>query len=211
MKSKNSNKVLLLLGVFIVSLVLANTLGVKITTLFGVRVSVGIFFIPVLFLITDIINEVYGKHKAMVFLYISIFMLIFTIIMTYVAIKLPPNQTWANQAAFGSVFGASLRMTFASMVAFIISQFHDVWAFHFIKQKTHGRYLWLRNNLSTMVSQLIDTTIFMFIAFYKITPKFNTMFIISLIIPYWLFKIIFALIDTPLCYLGVKWLKKDLE
>jgi uncharacterized integral membrane protein (TIGR00697 family) len=199
----------LLLGFFIVSLVLANTLGTKITSLFGVRVSVGIFFIPIMFLVTDIIAEVHGKQKAKAFVYIAIFTQLFLLIMAYAAIKLPANPTWGNQEAFASVFGASLRMTIASIIAFIISQFHDVWAFHFWKEKTKGKYLWLRNNLSTMASQLIDTVLFMFIAFYKINPKFTVPFIITLIIPYWLFKIGFALIDTPLAYAGVWWLKKE--
>ncbi len=199
----------LLLGFFIVSLVLANTLGTKITTLFGVRVSVGIFFIPLLFLITDIIAEVHGRKKARAFVYISVFVMLFTLVMMWIAIRMPANPAWGNQAAFASVFGASLRMMIASMIAFGISQFHDVWAFHFWKKKTGGRYLWLRNNLSTMVSQLIDTVIFMFIAFYNINPKFTVPFIISLIIPYWLFKMAFALIDTPFIYLGVWWLKKE--
>ena len=75
------------------------------------------------------------------------------------------------------------------------------------KKITKGKYLWLRNNLSTVISQLIDTTLFMFIAFYMVTPQFTAPFIIELIIPYWLFKVGFAFIDTPLVYLGVKWLK----
>jgi hypothetical protein len=100
-------------------------------------------------------------------------------------------------------------MTFASLVAFAVSQLHDVWTFDFIKKKTGGKHLWLRNNVSTMVSQLIDSTIFMFVAFYGISEKFTVPFIISLIIPYWFFKIIFALLDTPLCYLLVRWLKGD--
>ena len=199
----------LLLGFFIVSLVLANTLGTKITSLFGVRVSFGIFLIPIMFLVTDIIAEVHGKKKAKAFVYIAIFTQLFLLIMAYFAIKMPANPTWGNQAAFASVFGASLRMTIASVIAFIVSQFHDVWAFHFWKEKTGGKYLWLRNNLSTFASQGIDTVLFMFIAFYKINPKFTVPFIISLIIPYWLFKIVFALLDTPLAYLGVWWLKKE--
>ena len=199
----------LMLGFFIVSLVLANTLGTKITSLFGVRISAGIFFIPLLFLITDIISEVHGKQKAKAFVYISIFVMLFTLGMMWVAIKMPANETWGNQEAFASIFGASLRMTIASIVAFIVSQFHDVWAFHFWKEKTKGRWLWLRNNLSTMTSQLIDTVLFMFIAFYNITPKFNVLFIISLIIPYWIFKMLFAIIDTPFVYLGVWWLNKE--
>ena len=198
----------LLLGFFIVALVLANTLGTKITTLFGVRVSFGIFCIPLVFLITDIIAEVHGKQKAKSFVYISVFVLLFMLLMSYLAIKLPANPTWGNQAAFASVFGASLRMTIASVIAFVISQFHDVWAFDLLKRKTKGKYLWLRNNVSTMISQLIDSSLFLFIAFYKINPKFTVPFIISLIIPYWLFKMGFALLDTPLAYLGVWWLKK---
>ena len=199
----------LLLGFFICSLILANTLGTKITTLFNVRVSVGILFIPILFLVTDIIAEVYGEKKAKSFVYIAIVVLLFTWIMMYISIKMPPNAIWDNQEAFTSVFGSSLRMIIASMIAFVISQFHDIWAFMFWKKKTHGKYLWLRNNLSTITSQLIDTVIFMFIAFYKITPKFTVLFIISLIIPYWIFKVVFALVDTPFIYLGVKWLRSD--
>jgi len=198
----------ILLGFFIVSLVLANTLGTKITTLLGVRVSVGIFFIPLMFLITDIVAEVHGKKKAQEFVLISIAVMLFTLIMAYFAIQLPANSTWGNQEAFASVFGSSLRMIVASIIAFIFSQFHDVWAFHFLKKKTKGKYLWLRNNVSTSISQLIDTVLFMFIAFYNLTPKFTVPFIISLILPYWLFKILFALIDTPFIYAGVWWLKK---
>ncbi len=199
----------ILLGFFVVSLVLANTLGTKITSLLGVRISAGIFFVPLLFLITDIIAEVHGKKKATEFVLISIAVLVFTLVTMYFAIKLPANATWGGQEHFAFVFGSSLRMTIASVIAFSISQFHDVWSFHFWKQKTKGKWLWLRNNLSTGVSQLIDTILFMFIAFYKINPKFTVPFIISLIIPYWLFKIGFALIDTPFCYLGVKWLRKE--
>lgn len=202
------DKTYLLLGFYIGVLILANMLGTKITTILGVRVSVGIFLVPILFLITDIVSEVHGKKKAQHFVLISVIVMLFSLLMTYLAIILPANPTWNNQVAFSSVFGATLRMTFASVVAFILSQFHDVWAFDFIKKKTGKKYLWLRNNLSTIVSQFIDTTVFMFLAFYGISPKFDVAFIFSLIIPYYLFKVLFALIDTPFCYLGVKWLKK---
>jgi len=202
------DKTYLLLGFYIGVLILANMLGTKITTILGVRVSVGIFLVPILFLITDIVSEVHGKKKAQHFVLISVIVMLFSLLMTYLAIILPDNPTWNNQVAFSSVFGATLRMTFASVVAFILSQFHDVWAFDFIKKKTGKKYLWLRNNLSTIVSQFIDTTVFMFLAFYGISPKFDVAFIFSLIIPYYLFKVLFALIDTPFCYLGVKWLKK---
>ncbi|MCD4704688.1 queuosine precursor transporter [bacterium] len=199
----------ILLGFFIASLILANLLGSKITTILGMRVSVGIFFIPILFLVTDIITEVHGKARAKNFFYISISVLLFALIMMYLCIIMPAHEKWLNQEAYEIIFRGSLRMTIASLIAFILSQYHDIWAFQFWKKKTHGKFLWLRNNASTIVSQFIDTTIFMYIAFYHLTPKFTTAFIFSLIIPYWLFKIAFAIIDTPFCYLGVKWLKKD--
>lgn len=205
---KNSFKLNLLLGLFVGSLLLANILGTKITTLFGIRVSVGIFFFPILFLVTDIVAEVHGKKTARGFVYVSLIVLAFTMVMTLVALVLPANSTWGNQEAFESIFKASLRINIASIIAFFISQIHDVWAFDFWKKKTKGKYLWLRNNLSTFVSQFIDTVLFMFIAFYNVTPKFTVAFVFSLIIPYWLMKVLFAAIDTPFVYLGVKWLRK---
>jgi uncharacterized integral membrane protein (TIGR00697 family) len=188
-------------------MILANLLGTKITTLFGVRVSVGIFFIPVLFLTTDVIAEVYGKKEANSVVLISLVMLLLTLGMTALCIVLPANSTWGNQDAYAAVFGSSLRMSLASLIAFVFSQFHDVWAFEFWKKRTGGRFLWLRNNASTIVSQLIDSTIFMFAAFYGVTEKFTAAFVVSLIIPYWLCKVVLALLDTPFCYLLVRWLR----
>ena len=199
----------ILLGFFIASLILSNLLGSKITSMLGVRVSVGILFVPILFLVTDIITEVHGKVRAKNFFYISISVLLFALMMMYFCIIMPAHEQWLNQEAYEIIFKGSFRMTIASLIAFILSQYHDIWAFHFWKKKTKGKFLWLRNNASTIISQLIDTTIFMYIAFYHLTPKFTTSFIFSLIIPYWIFKIIFALLDTPLCYLGVKWLKSN--
>jgi hypothetical protein len=107
-----------------------------------------------------------------------------------------------------TIFQNSSRVILASILAFVISQMHDIWAFDFWKKKTQGKYLWLRNNLSTAVSQFIDTTIFIFLAFYQITPKFDFDFMWQLILPYYAVKLILAFIDTPFVYLGVRWLKK---
>ena len=194
---------------YITCMILANLLGSKITTIAGVRVSVGIFFVPVSFLVTDVIGEVYGKKEALRIVRLSLVMLGITLGMTALAIVLPVNPTWDNQAAYASVFGSSLRMTLASIVAFIFSQFHDIWAFEFWKRKTKGRFLWLRNNASTIVSQLIDSTIFMFAAFYGASERYTAAFVLSLIIPLWLSKVVMALLDTPFCYLLVRWLRKN--
>ena len=200
-------KTMTLLGIFITVLILANLLGTKITTLFGVSVSVGIFAYPITFVCTDIVEEVRGRKVTKQFIRMGVIALVLTMALVSLCVALPPAVRYENNAAYMVVFGTSLRMIIASLFAFTLAQTHDIWAFHFWKKRTGGRFLWLRNNLSTMVSQLIDTTIFMFIAFYLVTPKFNAGFIFTLIIPYWLFKVLFAFIDTPLVYLGVKWLK----
>ncbi|MBU0662749.1 queuosine precursor transporter, partial [Candidatus Micrarchaeota archaeon] len=110
-------------------------------------------------------------------------------------------------AEYALVFGTTLRIFIASIAGFLFSQLHDVWAFHYWKQKTQGKFLWLRNNASTIVSQLIDTVLFMFIAFYAVTPKHDVSYIIALIIPYYLLKVVVAILDTPFVYLGVNWLR----
>lgn len=196
-----------LFALFVASMVIVNTLGTKITTILGVRVSVGIFFMPVLFLITDIVGEVSGEKEAQHFVNIAILMLVFLFVMTNICIAVKPNETWGMQKEYAMVFGSSLRMTVASLVSFIISQKFDVWFFSRIKNATNGKHLWIRNNVATITSQFIDTVIFMFIAFWKINEKYTAAFLFTLIIPYWIFKIVFALLDTPFCYLGIKWLR----
>lgn len=197
----------ILFALFIASMVIVNTLGTKITTIFGVRVSVGIFFMPIMFLVTDIIGEVYGSKEAQGFVNISTAMLVILFVMMQLCIKLKPNETWTYQHEYEVIFKSSTRMTLASLISFIISQKLDVAMFEFWKKVTKGKHLWIRNNISTITCQFIDTTVFEFIAFYKVNDKFTVSYIFSLIIPYWLFKVVFALCDTPFCYLGVKWLK----
>jgi len=207
-KLEQATKLDILLALFVASLIGANLLGTKITTLLGVSVSVGIFAYPISFLITDIVAEVFGKTKAKKFVLAGFISLILIIILTYISVKLPAAERYSYNNEYSIIFGASIRMIIASMVAFLLAQLHDVWIFHKLKEKTKGKFLWLRNNISTIISQFIDTTIFMFIAFYAVIPKFDVAFIFTLIIPYWLFKIAFAILDTPLVYAGIKWLKK---
>ena len=200
-----------LFALFVSSMVMVNTLGTKITTILGVRVSVGIFFVPVLFLITDIIGEVFGRKEASRFVNMATIMLVLLFAMISLCIAVPANSGWGMQEEYAMIFGSSLRMTLASLVSFVVAQQLDVFMFSFWGKVTKGKHLWIRNNLSTIVSQFLDTTIFEFIAFYKLTPKFTVGYIFSLSLPYWLFKVVFAMLDTPFCYLGVWWLsgKKD--
>lgn len=204
-----NRKELFLFALYITGMIVVNTVGSKIISLFGVRVSVGIFFMPVLFLVTDIVGEVKGHEHATLFVRYSIIMLVILFAVTGLFIKIAPHPSWQLQEQYQQIFGMSMRMSLASLVSFAVSQTVDVNIFLLFKKLSNGRMLWLRNNLSTITSQFIDTVIFMFIAFYHMTPTFTAAYVFSLIIPYWLFKVLFALIDTPFCYLGVQWLKKE--
>lgn len=201
------DKTNILLGLFVGLIIAANFLGNKITTFMGISFAVGIFIYPFTFLITDIIEEVRGIKKTRMFIITGLIVLLMVLIYTTIAIYLPPAARFDYNAEYAKVFGMSARIISASIIAFLIAQVHDVFAFNFWKKKTHGKHLWLRNNLSTMASQFIDTMIFMYLAFFHMTPKFTAVFVFSLAIPYWLLKVVVAAIDTPFCYLGVKWLR----
>ncbi len=200
----------ILLGLFVGSLIAANLIGLKIAS-FGIfEASVGILLFPILFLITDIIEEVHGKKKTQEFVIIAFVTLVVVLIVLVIAVLLPTaSRSFVDHETYTSIFGTTIRIFIASITAFLIAQFHDIWAFNFWKRKTKGKYLWLRNNLSTIVSTFIDTTLFMFIAFYGMGSKFTGLAIFELILPYWAIKILFSLFDTPFCYLGVRWLKRS--
>ncbi len=209
----------LLLGLFVASLIAANLIGSKIAKLGFIEFSVGIFAYPLTFLITDMIEEVHGKEKTKMFVWVGFICMTTVLLMTVLAVLLPyAPRSYVKSEQYNPVFGTSIRFFIASITAFVISQMHDIWAFNFWKQKTKGKFLWLRNNLSTIMSQLIDTIIFMFIALYYLpfsfipaalntSPKFNFAYMFILIIPYWTLKVVIAVFDTPFIYLGVKWLQ----
>ncbi len=209
MRQTIESKTNLLFGIFVGSLIAANLISLKIAN-FGIfEASVGILLFPILFLITDIIEEVHGQKKVHELIIIGMITLIIVLVATTLAVLLPFADRSLVKDEYTTIFGTTIRIFIASLTAFILSQFHDAWAFNFWRIKTQGKHLWLRNNLSTTVSQFIDTTIFMFIAFYGLTDKFTVLYVFSLIVPYWLVKVLFALFDTPFCYLGVRWLKSS--
>ena len=208
MNKKIETKTNILFGLFIAAIIAANLIGTKITRIGLIEFSVGIFAFPLTFLITDIIEEVHGKDKTKQLVFSAFISLVFVLLLTMLVVHLPFAERSFVKDNYTQVFGTTIRLFLASIIAFFIAQMHDVWAFNFWKEKTKGKFLWLRNNLSTIVSQFIDTVIFMFIAFYGLTPKHNAAYMIALIVPYWVLKMVIALADTPLVYLGVWWLKK---
>lgn len=180
--------------------VIANIIAGKIVVFGPFVVPAAVIVYASTFLITDILSEKWGKHEAKKAVWAGFYANIVLVVAIYIAV----NWTAAPFASdfsesFKSVLGIVPRVILASMVAYLISQHHDIFAFHWWKDRTKGKHLWLRNIASTMVSQVIDTGIFITIAFYGI------MDIVPLLIGQYVVKLIIAAIDTPFIYL-VSWI-----
>ncbi len=176
--------------------------------------SVAIFTVPLVFTINDIITEVYGKARTRSIIRAGLCTVVLILLYTLLATALPPSTRFApTENAYQTIFGLSARFSFASLLAFAIAEFTDVYVFVKIRQKLGNSALWLRNNVSNFIAQFLDTVIFMTVAFYALDKGFgeNMTFIIGLLIPYWLIKCAMSIIETPFVYWGVKWLRTEKE
>lgn len=205
---KLDHKAMLLMGAFAAFYVVANILAFKKVEVGPLVLTLGLLCFPFLFLFTDTVSEVYGKSAAKKMVLNGFIIMAVVLGLMQIAVYIPPAGFMVGfpQDAFAAVLGATLRITIASMIAYLVSQYHDVWAFHFWRDKTGGKHLWLRNNLSTITSQLLDSVLFIGIAFYGTVPM---EVLWSMILGQWIVKWIIAFLDTPLCYLAVAWAKKD--
>lgn len=206
-----------LVSVYIACLVIAELMGGKtfpLVNLFGYQLnsSVAIFLFPLLFTINDVITEVYGKERTRSVIRSGLLMIALVFLCSIFFTALPPSGRFTgNNEAYSIVFGLSARIAAASLVAFAVAEFTDVIVFVKVRKALGKKALWLRNNVSNFSAQFLDTTIFMTLAFYALDQSFssNFSFLLSLIIPYWLLKCFMSVIETPLVYLGVKWLKSE--
>ena len=255
-------KRMLLTGIFVMALVLANTLGAKVTQfaipgfvavplnvlfspiiwlfnqilvalgnpmLFGteggaffnngffntISVSVGILTVPLMFLVIDIFHEVWGKKATKQLINTGVIAMLVMIVITWVSVKVPvgrfagvpQDQVEMYTSAYNGFFSVSIRMAIASILAFYLSQLSDIFVFYFWRKQTDGKLYWLRKNVSTFISEFLDSTIFMFVAFYD-PVNFPAPLVIKLVLPYYIFKALFSIIDTPFAYLGVWWARR---
>jgi uncharacterized integral membrane protein (TIGR00697 family) len=203
---KDHKKILIALAVYITSLFAANTLGIKLMPfLFGTHLSVAIFCFPIVFIMTDVIGEVYGKKIAKNFVLAGVVSIILFLLYSLVSSATPwaEDALWAKDS-WNSIFGLSARFSIASVIAYAIAEYQDVISFFFFKKRTAEKQFWLRSNLSNIWSQFLDTVIFMSIAFVGVYPLKT---ILLIIIPWWLFKVGMGFVYTPLSYLGVRLLK----
>ncbi len=189
-------------GMFVGLLTIANVIAFKVIDVGGLYAPAAVLAYALTFLISDVLAEVYGKEKVKEVVRTGFFTQIIILLLVRLAIWWPGAPFFTHQKEFALVLGANLRLIIASLMAYLVSQYHDIWAFYFWKEKTKGKHLWLRNNLSTWVSQLMDTVIFITIAFYGVIP------ILPLIIGQYTIKIVTAALDTPLIYILVYYIRK---
>ena len=214
------NIYLLLASLFITSLVVSNLifqkffywypLNLKVLGNSLFELSVGILPYPITFLITDLISEIYGKKRANQVVITGIFASFFSMGILLIANEVPAiKNSPIDDETFNQVFALSPIAALASMIAYLLAQFVDIRIYHFWKNLTQGKMLWLRNNFSTFSSQLIDTVLV--VGLLSIFGVLEWKLFWGLVISGFLFKIIIAALDTPLLYLFVGIFRKTFD
>ncbi len=191
-----------------IATITANLQVLKTVELFGLTATLGNIVYATTFLVTDILSENYGRKDANRAVGIGFVSLVAVVILMNVALLFEPDASDFAQPHLSAIFAILPRITLASFVAYLISQYHDVWAYHFWRRRFPAeRQIWIRNNLSTIVSQLIDSAIFSALAFIGVFP-FSV--VLEIALTTFLFKVIVAAADTPLVYLARAWKTRNI-
>jgi len=190
------------LGIYVwigMATIIANIQVTKNITILGLSATLGNVMYGTIFLGTDALNEIFDKKAAKKAVYLGFYVLLSTMILMQLALIFTPNQTDISQGALEVIFGFLPRIVIGSLTAFFFSQLLDITLFQWIRSKLPAnKWLWVRNNGSTMLSQLVDTCIFVPIAFLGIYD-FNTVF--QIFITTYIIKVVVAALDTPFLYL----------
>lgn len=201
-----------LAGVFLTSLTLGNVVGVtKFVDLGWFVIPAGLLAYPFTFLATDLICELYGKRRAQSIVWVGFGMNVFMLSLMWLGHRLPDAAGVSGAAAtFDTVYAFMKPNVAASMIAYLVAQSVDVSLFHFWRRVTGGRHLWLRNNGSTMLSQIVDTLLITSILYASggLGAAIDSVDkLLPLMVSSYSFKLVFAALDTPLFYLGVSTLR----
>lgn len=205
-----------LIGLFTTALVMAQLLAVKVMTLplprpipvvgAAVIAPAGVLAYAVTFFATDCFSELFGRRPAHVVVNVGFFMILVMLGLLWIAIAVPGSDSGVDPAAFARVLSPSTNIVVGSLLAFVVSQNWDVFAFHAIRKRTGPRWLWFRNVFSTATSQGIDTVIFILVAFYAapvvlgLGQALPRTVLIQLIVGQYLLKLGIAALDTPFVY-----------
>ncbi len=202
-----------LLGCIVLSILLANLQGPKLTTILGFQTTLGVIFYSSIFFATDLMSERYGRAEAGKAVLIGFGVSCIIVLMLSVALLFEPSThpetaefSRRIQTSFETILDFTPRFVFGSLLAYLLSQSLDVWLFHRIKRATAGKHLWLRNNLSTLVSQAADTLIYSFVVWWGVV-ELDTALALGAV--KYGFKVAIAIIDTPFIYWARSWTHKE--
>lgn len=233
LKDRPTRLFLVLGAVFVANALIAEVIGVKIFSLeatlgwkpadwnilgntFSFNLTAGVLLWPVVFIMTDLINEYYGMKGVRFLSYLTVALIAYAFLIFFGAIHLTPAGFWANDyfkgvadsnAAYAGVLGQTQAIIIASLIAFLIGQVLDVYVFHFIKKRTGEKSIWLRATGSTFVSQFVDSFVVLFVAFYvapRLTGQTNPWtfgMVMTICIGNYIYKFIMAIVLTPVIYL----------
>ncbi len=234
MESKVRRVLLIISAFFITNALLAEFIGVKIFSLekslgfkpvdwslFGIdhlsfNLSAGVLLWPFVFIMTDIANEYFGKKGVRTLTYLAVGMISYAFLMILFAVWVIPADFWIMSKArtgisinmhqaFNAIFGQGLWIIIGSLTAFLIGQMVDVYVFHWLRKRTGQKYMWLRATGSTLVSQLIDSFVVLYIAFY-IGAGWDIKLVMAICIMNYAYKFVSAIAMTPLIYLVHRWI-----
>lgn len=214
-ESRKNIVFIILAGIFITNAVVAELIGGKLINIVGFTLSIGILPWPIVFIVTDLINDYFGKSGVKKLTYLTTALIAYVFIILFIGKKIPATSfSPVSTQDFKTVFGQGELIIIGSLVAFVISQLLDASIFSKFKQITGDKHIWLRATGSTVISQLIDTFIVLGIAFY-IPGKINFNEFITIGFTGYIAKLIIAISLTPLIYLAHnkirKYLKKEIE
>lgn len=243
-KHKPTRLFLILSGFFIANALIAELMGVKLFSLestlglhpirlhifgndFSFNLTAGVLLWPVVFIMTDIINEYYGMKGVRFLSLLAVGLISYAFIMFQGAIHLTPADFWVGNyekqgvpdadKAYRAIFGQSSWIIIGSLFAFLVGQVLDVFIFHKIKKWTGEKYIWLRSTGSTVISQFVDSFVVLFIAFY-IGPRISSnqgqpwafSLVMTICVGNYIYKFIMALVLTPVIYLVHGWIERYL-
>lgn len=200
-----NRKLVIALTVYLAALFASNTLGIKLMPFaWDTHLSTAIFVFPIVFLMTDVVGEVYGRAYAKLFVRMGFLATAFYLAANLLSNVMPSSPDFAQAQAYNEIFSLSFRFALASLAAFLVGELQDVRSFFFLRAKLGGRWFALRSFLSNLWGQLIDTVLWTSIAFIGVYPW---RVLIGIALPWWLFKVGMGLLYTPLSYVGIRLLK----
>ena len=235
LRERRERVFLVLAGVFLCAMTMLNIIGItRFIQLGPLSLAVGVLPYPLTFLCTDLISEIYGRARANFLVFVGLGLNLFIIGTMWLGNTLPAGDSQAPWQALtlaqeistpsGDVMSGSIELfellyactsgaVLASMLAYIAAQFCDVQLFHFFKRLTNGKHLWLRNNFSTLISQMVDSFMVITVTFGAayLAGSFTLGAMATLMLGSYLFKMVVALLDTVPFYLLTGWLRRYLQ